>query len=691
MKISRPGRFHFLLFSVSLSFIPATAAQLNWQKVASPEGGNIQGLAASGDTVVATTALGDYYRSSDGGKNWSLLFRRLALDYGFLGPLSMEALFLGDRILGTDGEGSLLLFYGGRTDRILLDPPDLFPLHRGLYRPVRFFRQGNGLFALSGGIYASADSGKSWTFRTDMLGDRGPVSDLAGDGTSLYAMNGTGDLFASQNQGQAWSSIRNDLGREVSFGGLTGLPGGLLAWWQDGEILRLRRQGDSLAASSAKLPGRGPWTVRSIGSKLFASGSLGISQSPDGGLTWTLLTSAPPDTIQTLAEIPGGNLLAGTRDGLYLWNRITGQWSLSQAGLKAVEIQTLAKQEKTLLALGHRTLHRSADGGVTWHRLFAPGIGLFTKLISLSPDFLVINDSGKIFPVGPSDTLGKDISREFPVRPQDLGRSGKHWVTVAANGVSHISHDNRKTWSTLDTLVTFRPLIRMAMQGSRIILQGPRDSVRYSLDTGYTWKIAPPPVRQNLQMTLSGKAWLATGGLLYRTEDPAASWETVAIGQSGAWVQSLVGNETTLYAVTDIGLSASEDHGSTWESVVTGMLRGEFETLKTGATALWAKTETGTWWVAGLEDASPTNARTQASPSASRWPRLLCSPGRSEPAILNFHLTVPGRLYAYPVSANGRRLAPALHKKFESGRHEWVLPSWDGLVFWNVGMESPSE
>ncbi len=653
MKVSRPGKFLFLFLSVSLSLISARAAQLNWKKVAGPEGGDIQGLAASGDTVMATTAQGDYYRSSDGGKSWSLLYRRVALDYGYFGPLRMEPLFLGDRILGTDGMGSLLLFQGGRTDRIPLNPPDPFPI----YRPVSFFQQGNGLFALSGGISASADSGKTWTFRTDMLGDRGPVSDLAGDGTSLYAMNGTGDLFASQDQGQTWSSIRNDLGREVSFGGLVGLPGGLMAWWQDGEILRLRRQGDSLLASSAKLPGRGPWRVRCIGSKLFASGSLGISQSSDGGLTWTLLTSAPPNSIQALVEIPGGHFLAGTRDGLYLWNRLTGQWSLSQSGLKAVEIQFLAKQENALLALGHHTLHRSPDGGATWHRIFAPGIAMFTKLVSLSPDFLVFDDSARIFPVGPGDTLGKDISREFPaVRPQDLGRSGRHWITMASNGVSHISHDNRKAWSAVDTLVTFRPLIRMAMQGSRIIMQGPKDSVRYSLDTGFTWKIAPPPARQNLQMTLSGKIWLATGGGLFRSEDPTAGWETVALGQAGARVQSLIRNGITLFATTDIGLYASEDHGATWESVFTGMLRSEFETLKTGATVLWAKTETGAWWVAGLEETSPTSVRAQASPSGSDLPRLNRPPGRSKQAIQDLRRKPPARQYVYPVSANGRRI-----------------------------------
>jgi hypothetical protein len=683
MKASGTATLPFLLLAWALSLPSAWADPLAWKRITGPEGGDIQALTASGDTVVAVTAQGDYYRSDNGGKAWTLLFRELSAP-GYTG-WAPSPVFLGDRVLGSAAGGGLLVFQGGRADRIL---PEL-PYQYTPFRPYAFNRLGNRLFALSSGMYVSLDSGKTWTLQVDFLGGTGPISAMANDGAYLFAMNGGVDLFASPDQGLTWSSIRQDLGRTATFGGLTGMPGGLLAWWQNGESLRLRRQGDSLVSVSAKLPGQGPWTVGFIGGKLLASGSQGISQSPDGGLTWTPLTAAPPLPIQAMAELPGGGFLAGTREGLYLWSPLTRAWSLSQTGCAAVEIRQLEQQGNSLLALANRSLHRSPDGGATWHRISAPGVSAFTKLAWLPPDLLVFDDSGKIFLVGPGDTLGEEISREFPAPPLDLGRSGKHWVYMDAKGATRISHDDRKTWSSVGDFVWSGYRSRMAMQDSRIIIQSAWDSLRYSSDTGHTWKIALSPSRQNLQLALSGNAWLAVGGQLYRSEDPAAGWQPVAIGTLGAVPARVVGNGKSLYAITDIGLYASMDDGATWESAYTGMLRGEFETLRAGATALCAKAEGGTWWLAGLDGTSPTRALARASTFVSPWPRLLRSRARSEDAILDFRLEDRARLYAFPMAANGKQLAPALRKEFEAGAQEWILPRMGSEVFWRIEAESP--
>ena len=341
---------------------------------------------------------------------------------------------------------------------------------------------------------------------------------------------------------------------------------------------------------------------------------------------------------------------------MYLWNSLTSQWNSSQTGLRAVEIRQLEKQGNTLLALGYTALHRSLDGGTTWHRISAPGVTGFAKMAILPPDILVFSDSGKVYPLGPGDTLGHDITPEFPSPPQDLGRTGKHWAALSANGEAQISHDDRKTWSSITNSSPYRGRTQMAVQGSRFIIASPVDSLRYSLDTGYTWKTIPtPPLQHGAQLALSGDAWLALGYPLYRSEDPSAGWQPVTVGLSGAVVKSVAGNGKTLYAATDIGVYASEDQGATWQSVLTGMVRDEFTTLKTGATALFAKAEDGTWWLAGLEETSPTHARIPAIPSASDWPRILRFQSRSDRATLDFSLATRNRLYACPFAANGSR------------------------------------
>lgn len=59
MGIPLPGKSAFLTLIFALAVLPTRAAGLDWKKVAGPESGDILGLAASGDTVVAATAKGD--------------------------------------------------------------------------------------------------------------------------------------------------------------------------------------------------------------------------------------------------------------------------------------------------------------------------------------------------------------------------------------------------------------------------------------------------------------------------------------------------------------------------------------------------------------------------------------------------------------------------------------------------------
>jgi hypothetical protein len=107
MKIPRPLRFRFLTLSFALALLPARVAGLEWKKMAGPEGGDIQGLAASGDTVVAATAQGDYYRSVDAGKTWVPLYRSLIPEDVEYTPMKWvsEPFFFGNRILASAAQG----------------------------------------------------------------------------------------------------------------------------------------------------------------------------------------------------------------------------------------------------------------------------------------------------------------------------------------------------------------------------------------------------------------------------------------------------------------------------------------------------------------------------------------------------------------------------------------------------------
>jgi photosystem II stability/assembly factor-like uncharacterized protein len=255
------------------------------------------------------------------------------------------------------------------------------------------------------GLYSSRDLGTTWTRVDDGTIPTGTQLAVAADG-ELYGFGADG-FSHGENGGAHWRHFRigsQFCGRESTFP-----SGGLLRWSRDGSRLyslvgfRLFQSHD----------GGGSWTARSQSfsescakltdvqidpsrsDALFITTDAGISRSDDSGASWT--ATGPPGrpedvpAFNTLA-ITQGDLLGGgcgvarSSDGGRTW-RQTLSCGLSDANGAAftrfvtrlridpkrprvVYAEVTEESERNPQTI-HRTLYRSADGGLTWRRLAA--------------------------------------------------------------------------------------------------------------------------------------------------------------------------------------------------------------------------------------------------------------------------------------------------------------------------------
>lgn len=453
------------------------------------------------------------------------------------------------------------------------------------------------IYVTSGGIHRTTDGAASWR-RVET-----PFPVVAARSVAIHpeipglVLVGAGGIIRSGDGGESWWE-RNEFPFENAF------FSGFLFDPQDAEIV-------------------------------FATGARGIMRSTDGGGTWqTWSRGLPTDGVFPLATAgltwdaslprrlytgigsevyalrlgtgsswefvmtPGGRVqdLLSTEHGLYAATSGSGvhrrrsertDWEVSNQGLRATEVRSLALSSSALYAIDFTgAAHRSPDLGRTWKAVEGlQGRALAALAIHpTDPSLLAAVDMDGTFRVSLDGGITWESRTPLPVKgnrasiafdDEDHGR-----IFVAANRV-YATGDGGHSWRQAMIPIlgefgcSFADVAISNPNPSLVYVLHPIQGVARSTDGGETFSgigcgisgafetegaVAPDPTDADV-------AYAATSRALLKTTDGGETWRPVSID---GVVRDIVIDPTDsarLYASTESGLFFSDDSGESWEAL----------------------------------------------------------------------------------------------------------------------------
>jgi photosystem II stability/assembly factor-like uncharacterized protein len=215
--------------------------------------------------------------------------------------------------------------------------------------PVLALIKTNGTFfaGTSLGVFRSVDSGLNWTAVNSGLPDTSARA-LAVNGASLYVAIGSA-VYRSTNNGQSWS--QTNLPNSQLIGALATSGANLFVGTTGGGVLRSADNGQTWTTVNSGLPDTDIWAITMVGSTLFVgTGSKGVLRSSNDGQSWTAATSGMNAGVRAIVA-NGSNLYAGAfASGVYLSTDHGQSWTKINEGLLNTQIWSLAVNGGDLLA-----------------------------------------------------------------------------------------------------------------------------------------------------------------------------------------------------------------------------------------------------------------------------------------------------------------------------------------------------
>ncbi len=297
--------------------------------------------------------------------------------------------------------------------------------------------------------------------------------------------------------------------------------------------------------------------------------------------TFTHSGGWPGGTVTALLLLPGDDILAGTKAGLFRSADAGQSWQRLDNGPADPAIVALAANGPLIFASteGGR-LYRSDDSGATWPELSGwAGLGVGVA-IAISPNYA---DDGTLF----------IATADGPLRSQDGGESWESstfglldmdtlclaispnfasdeclWVGTAFGGFFH-SRNAGRSWRESGTGLPDAAVQCMAQTADGALYAGTEsDGVFRSNDGGNSWQRAGDELAGHSVNSLAGLSGCLLAGTslgLFRSVDGGASWRPCVGGDFAAFV--LAGGEGLLLAGSwQAGLFASTDDGHSWQA-----------------------------------------------------------------------------------------------------------------------------
>lgn len=482
-----------------------------------------------------------------------------------------------------------------------------------------------------GGVFRSTNGGVNWAPSSTGLSSLFVILLAADASGTIYASTQSAGVFASADAGVTWSSASNGLGglRAISFhaGGnyvLAGTNGGGVykrvgaGTWQpanaglsatnvsrftraaDGRILAATNAGvfasadDAASWSAVAGPFSGQVTgvVAQLPGAILVGSDAGVHRSTDGGANWSPVGAFTNGArLNDVAADTGGRWCAATSAGVFLSDDNGDHWTESNAGLHAQTIYRLVvRQNGTMLAgLWGNGIHRSVDGGATWHATNLTSRWVFSLAESpwgdlFAGDYTIRDgvsdghawrsrDDGATWTM-----IDAGIQQAAMISGFAFGTTGEVWLTAAWNpGGVYRSTNSGDSWSRIGPPQNI-PAYCLARSAAGDLYIGSEGREVWRLPFGgSTW--TGLGMSQSQQFAIAA----APNGTIYVGQDRnlPGLHRSIDGGQSFAPAPGFPGQEcyalstlpsSEVYAGTLLfGMQRSTSNGASWQAVNAGL------------------------------------------------------------------------------------------------------------------------
>lgn len=623
--ITLPAAVFALLLAAAA--LPAFAGQGVWTPVG-PYGGTVGALAIApgSGTIYAGTATSGLFRSADGGATWQPLPK---------GPGGSEVMALSlvasqpSTLHMVVNEVAWRSDDGGSTWTRTAFAPSSSGLVAASPSSPQIVYGSNGFV-----VFASADGGATVHQVTNVsslvvLISALAVSPLAA--AEVYAVTDHG-LFKTPDGGATWAQLPVG-GIPVTLAIDPHDPATLYAGTADGAFFASHDRGATWgmpgsgfgSAGSVDAIAADPVTAGTLYAGVNGSSASGIWKSVDAGASWSQAVATPKVDALAASAAAAGRIVAGLEPAGVLKSEDGGAtWAPSNQGLSGTLVPAAAADpfaagtlyaavyshnqhnfdvtgiDDQLLPLG---VQRSRDGGATWERADSGlDVTLVTKLVAdpKRRGFLYAVSGSRVYvsadgadswqAAGDPGVLGVFDLALDPKRPGTLYLAGVRVVLGKAVYVAKRSTDSGASWTNLGLGGTTSPaLIAVAVDpflpahvyfGGSVLLRSVHRGVGLTRigsglpSSSVLFKLLADPDVPGRFYTLMASGLPSYA--FFRSLDGGATWTRSRTGLPPQRFQLLDlaadAASSTLFASSELGVSASRDGGAHWLPASAGLL-----------------------------------------------------------------------------------------------------------------------
>ncbi len=427
----------------------------------------------------------------------------------------------------------------GEVTSILIDPADSNHYLVGM------------LDAFGGGLYESADRGKSWTQVSDLKDVGVRALAAAPSAPSEFVAGTLRGAMLSVDSGKSWKRISDPNNPEMQgitavaidpkdpkiiYAGTPHLPWRTIDGGSSWQSIHSGMIDDSDVFSIYIDPG--------APSDVFASACSGIYQSMDRGDLWRKLAGIPNTSRRThvIREDPNhqGTIYAGTTMGLFKSPNSGTTWkTLTNNQVNALAFDP-AQPNTMYLAMEYEGVGKSLNGGET---------------ISIANNGFVDRQISWV------STWGSQL---LAIEPQEGETTG-----------IFLSADKGETWSPMHVTrglsgVHLRSIVGSSSEPRKLLASGPRQLYK-SVDGGSVWQpiplrviVPPPPESPKPAAKVAARSSQSARSRSRRPVKPRPIIRTMAPSQIAGIYAVKNGTKELFLLATDLGLFVSSDMGEQW-------------------------------------------------------------------------------------------------------------------------------